>query len=146
MAQVMKEVENNGKLSSTNKGHCLEVLQCFLIESHIGDSSCVAGTTPERPRNLKKRKLPGAPPLPEEAEPKDPYIALLETTSKTLHAAFTESMQAQIKMYSRTVHAQLEAQKQENELERALRKEQGDKLIGVLTTLVDTLSKIAEKL
>jgi hypothetical protein len=55
-------------------------------------------------------------------------------------------MQAQIKMYSRTVHAQIEAQKQENELERALRKEQGEKLIEALTTLVDTLSKIAEKL
>lgn len=73
-------------------------------------------------------------------------MAMLESTSRTLQAAFMESMQAQIKMYSRTVHAQIEAQKQENELERALRKEQGDKLIGVLTTLVDTLSKIAEKL
>lgn len=101
--------------------------------------------SPARPKNLKKRKHPIAP-IHEEAEPKDPYISMLETTSRTLQAAFTESMQAQIKMYSRTVHAQIEAQKQENELERALRKEQGDKLIGVLTTLVDTLSKIAEKL
>lgn len=105
----------------------------------------LTGVAPARPKNLKKRKHPIAP-IHEETEPKDPYISMLETTSRTLQAAFTESMQAQIKMYSRTVHAQIEAQKQENELERALRKEQGDKLIGVLTTLVDTLSKIAEKL
>lgn len=106
----------------------------------------LTGIAPERPRNLQKRKLPSSPSISEEAEGKDPYIAMLETTSRTLQAAFTESMQAQIKMYSRTVHAQIEAQKQENELERALRKEQGEKLIGALTTLVDTLSKIAEKL
>ena len=100
---------------------------------------------PERPRNLKKRKLPSAPTF-EEADPKDPYIAILENTSKRLQAAFTETMQAQLKVYSRTVHAQLEAQKQENALERALRKEQGDKLISALTTLVDALSKIADKM
>lgn len=105
----------------------------------------MAGIAPARPKNLKKRKHPSAPVL-EEAEPKDPYTAVLESTSRTLQAAFAESMQTQIKMYSRIVHAQIEAQKQENELERALRKEQGDKLVGVLTTLVDTLSKIAEKL
>lgn len=105
------------------------------------------GMIPARPKNLKKRKHPSSTPVHDEGtEPKDPYMAMLESTSRTLQAAFTESMQAQIKMYSRTVHAQIEAQKQENELERALRKEQGDKLIGVLTTLVDTLSKIAEKL
>lgn len=58
----------------------------------------------------------------------------------------TESVQAQIKAHSRSVQAQIEAQKQEHELDRAQRKEQGDRLIGVLTALVDTLGKIADKL
>lgn len=115
------------------------------IPSVVPEPLISRGMSPERPRNLKKRKLPCGP-VPGEADPKDPYIAILENTSKSLQAAFTETIQAQLKVYSRTVHAQIEAQKQENALERALRKEQGDKLIGVLTTLVDALSKIADKL
>lgn len=99
-----------------------------------------AGMAAERSRNWKKRKTP------EEGDGKDPYAAILESTSKSFQAALTESVQAQIKAHSRSVQAQIEAQKQEYELDRAQRKEQGDRLIGVLTALVDTLGKIADKL
>lgn len=79
-------------------------------------------------------------------EPNDSLVAVLESNSQGLQAALTEAVQAQTKAQRHMVQAQIEAQKQSSELDRLQRKEQGDKLVCVLTALVDALGKIAEKL